>query len=41
MKIMQLENLKSLIRDVYDFPTKGIIFRDLTTLLKNGELFRR
>jgi adenine phosphoribosyltransferase len=37
MKIMQLENLKSLIRDVYDFPTKGIIFRDLTTLLKNGE----
>lgn len=26
-----------MIRDVYDFPSKGIIFRDLTTMLKNGE----
>lgn len=34
---MELEQLKSLIRDVPDFPTKGIIFRDLTTMLKNGE----
>lgn len=33
---MELEYLKSMIRDVPDFPTKGIIFRDLTTLLKNG-----
>lgn len=29
--------MKSLIRDVPDFPTKGIIFRDLTTMLKNPE----
>lgn len=34
---MELEELKSLIRDVPDFPSKGIMFRDLTTLLKNGE----
>ena len=34
---MKLEELKSLIRDVPDFPTKGIIFRDLTTMLKNPE----
>lgn len=34
---MELEDLRNLIRDVYDFPTKGIIFRDLTTMLKNSE----
>lgn len=38
---MELEELKGLIRDVNDFPTKGIIFRDLTTLLKNGEALHR
>ncbi|MDE6811793.1 MAG: adenine phosphoribosyltransferase [Muribaculaceae bacterium] len=34
---MKLEELKGLIRDVPDFPSKGIIFRDLTTMIKNGE----
>lgn len=34
---MELEQLKSMIRDVPDFPSRGIIFRDLTTMLKNGE----
>ena len=34
---MELEKLKVLIRDVHDFPTKGIVFRDLTTLFKNGD----
>ena len=34
---MQLEEVRSLIRDVPDFPSKGIIFRDLTTMLKNPE----
>ena len=34
---MQLEELKGIIRDVPDFPSKGIIFRDLTTMIKNGE----
>lgn len=32
----KLEELKSEIRDVPDFPSKGIVFRDLTTLIKNG-----
>lgn len=34
---MQLEALKATIRDVPDFPSKGIIFRDLTTMIKNGD----
>lgn len=34
---MTLEEIKMTIRDVPDFPTKGIIFRDLTTMIKNGE----
>lgn len=34
---MNLENLKATIREIPDFPTKGIIFRDLTTMIKNGE----
>ena len=34
---MKLEDLKGTIRDVPDFPSKGIIFRDLTTMIKNGD----
>ena len=34
---MELEDLKTSIRTIPDFPSKGIIFRDLTTLLKDGE----
>lgn len=34
---MEIENLRTIIRDIPDFPSKGIIFRDLTTLFKNGE----
>lgn len=34
---MQIEDLKKLIRDVPDFPTKGIMFRDLTTMIKDPE----
>ena len=37
---MKLSDLRGLIRDVPDFPTKGIIFRDLTTMLKNGEALK-
>ena len=33
---MKLEDLKLEIRNVPDFPTKGIMFRDLTTMLKNA-----
>ena len=32
--------LKPHIRDVPDFPIPGILFRDITTLLANGEMFR-
>lgn len=34
---MKVEELKAIIRDVPDFPSKGIMFRDLTTMIKNGE----
>lgn len=37
---MELEQLKATIRDVPDFPSKGIVFRDLTTMIKNGEALR-
>lgn len=30
-------DLKKVVRDVPDFPKKGIIFKDITTLLKNPE----
>ncbi|OGR82013.1 MAG: adenine phosphoribosyltransferase [Elusimicrobia bacterium RIFCSPLOWO2_01_FULL_64_13] len=32
--------LKRAIRDVPDFPKKGILFKDITTLLAKGKLFR-
>ena len=35
-----MEDLKKYIRDVPDFPKKGIIFKDITTLLKQGEIFK-
>jgi adenine phosphoribosyltransferase len=40
-KDLELETLlKSHIRDIPDFPQPGILFRDITPLLSNGELFR-
>lgn len=36
-----MNDLKSFIRDVPDFPKKGIIFKDITPLLKDGEAFSR
>ena len=30
-----MEYIKSRIRDVYDFPKKGIVFKDLTTVFKD------
>ncbi len=35
------EYLKGKIRDIPDWPEKGIIFRDITTLLKDAEAFQR
>lgn len=36
-----MTNLKDAIRDVPDFPKKGILFKDITTLLKQGGIFRQ
>jgi len=33
-------DLRSTIRNIPDFPKKGVIFRDITTLLKKPEAFR-
>lgn len=35
------EQLKKAIRDVPDFPKKGILFKDITTLCKEPALFQR
>jgi adenine phosphoribosyltransferase len=37
----QLLTLKAAIRDVPDFPKPGIVFKDITTLLRDARLFRR
>ena len=36
-----MENLKNIIRDVPDFPKKGILFKDITTLLEDAKSFQR
>ncbi|MGD9823052.1 adenine phosphoribosyltransferase [Desulfobacter sp.] len=33
-------DLKQIIRNIPDWPIKGVIFRDLTTLMQNPEAFR-
>lgn len=37
---MDLQSLKSLIRDIPDFPKKGILFKDITPLLKDGQALK-
>lgn len=37
---MEVEDLRSIIRDIPDFPSKGIIFRDLTTVFKDPMALR-
>lgn len=34
---MEIDDLRLKIRDIPDFPSKGIVFRDLTTLFKDAE----
>jgi adenine phosphoribosyltransferase len=36
----QTVDFRAYCRDVADFPKKGIIFRDITNLLKNGPVFK-
>jgi adenine phosphoribosyltransferase len=33
---MDVNELRAKIRDIRDFPTEGILFKDITTLLKDG-----
>jgi adenine phosphoribosyltransferase len=35
-----IATLRAAVRDVPDFPKKGIIFKDITPILKDGVLFR-
>lgn len=35
------QDLKRLIRNVKDYPKKGVVFRDITTLLKDGKALKR
>lgn len=37
---MKIEELKQKIRNVPDFPQKGIVFRDITTLVKDARSFK-
>ncbi len=36
-----LDQVKELIVDVQDFPKKGVVFKDITPLLKNGSVFKK
>lgn len=36
-----MEGLKQYIRSIPDFPKKGVLFRDITTLLKNPTKFKQ
>lgn len=41
MTLNLAEELKKTIRNIPDYPTKGVIFRDLTTIWKDASLMRR
>ena len=34
-------NLKDYIRSIKDYPKKGVLFRDITTLVKNEKAFTK
>ncbi|MFO7767203.1 MAG: adenine phosphoribosyltransferase [Pelovirga sp.] len=36
-----MDDLKNIIRDIPDFPKKGIIFKDVTTLLSDAKSYQR
>ncbi len=40
MSSAKLEELRAGVRDVPDFPKKGIVFKDITPILSDGQLFR-
>ncbi|MCA9405360.1 MAG: adenine phosphoribosyltransferase [Candidatus Omnitrophica bacterium] len=38
---LKKDELKEKIRDIPDFPKEGIIFKDITTLLQDGDAFKK
>ncbi|MHB9139154.1 MAG: adenine phosphoribosyltransferase [Victivallaceae bacterium] len=36
---MNVEKIKAVVRDVPDFPKPGIIYKDITPILQDGEIF--
>lgn len=40
-RALRKSDLKGRIRDIPDFPKEGIIFKDITTLLKDGDAFKK
>ena len=40
-KKLTMKDLKNIIRDIPDFPKKGIIFKDITTLLQDATSYQR
>lgn len=40
-KILTVDDLKEKIRDIPDFPQKGVLFKDITPLLKDPTCYRR
>jgi adenine phosphoribosyltransferase len=40
MRPMNVADLRAKIRDIKDFPTEGILFKDITTLLRDGPAWR-
>ena len=40
MTTLSIEDVKAKIRAIKDFPKEGIIFRDITTGIKDGETMR-
>ena len=41
MDAVLIDELKNAVRDVPDFPKKGIIFKDISTLIQKKDLFRK
>ncbi len=40
MALDPLEKLRASVRDVHDFPKKGVVFKDITPVLSDASLFR-
>ena len=41
MAVFKIDQLKAAIRDIPDFPKPGVVFKDITPLLQNADLFKK